>query len=165
MASTCEFTHTLIVPKVDTFHEVLAAFLQTSDQGGWSVDPEQESNQFKCNFIRGNWGTSFFGLGAKRVPQEPTLRDDKVIVRTQPMRLEIVIRPYQSSLRVRIMYSVFSTEGDEVLRISDTGDKRTKSWDQWIADWHRVVTNEVNDFRNYLQECFGLSEPPKLETD
>jgi hypothetical protein len=28
-----------------------------------------------------------------------------------------------------------------------------------------VVTNEVNDFRNYLQECFGLSELPKLETD
>jgi hypothetical protein len=171
MASTFEYSHKLILPMVDSFHDALAAFLQTCDNGAWTVDEQQASNQFKCHFIRGNWGTSFFGLGSKRVPGACEYRSDEPIIETMPISLGVTIRPSRNEIRVVLAYAVYPqialTNGIAECHIRADEEPRPdrpitrNAWNYYKV----VVTNEVNDFRNYLQECFGLSEPPKLETD
>jgi hypothetical protein len=154
---------------VDSFHDALAAFLQTCDNGAWTVDEQQASNQFKCHFIRGNWGTSFFGLGSKRVPGACEYRNKKPIIETMPMTLGVTIRPSRDAIRVVLAYAVCPEMSGEIPDSHIRADEEPKStWPITRNKWtyyKAVVTSEVNDFRNYLQECFGLSEPPKLETD
>jgi len=154
---------------VDSFHEALAAFLQTCDNGAWTADEQQASNQFKCHFIRGNWGTSFFGLGSKRVPGACEYRNKKPILETMPMSLGVTIRPSRDEIKVVLAYAVrpqvyaYLSE-THIHADEEPGPDCLVTRNKWIY-YKTVVTNEVNDFRNYLQECFGLSELPKLETD
>jgi len=170
MASTFEYSHKLILPMVDSFHDALAAFLQTCDNGAWSVDEQQASNQFKCHFIRGNWGTSFFGLGSKRVPGTCEYRNKKPIIETMPMSLGVTIRPSRDEIRVVLAYTVCPQTPrayipESHIRADEEPRPNSPITRNMWNYYKTVVTHEVNDFRNYLQECFGLSEPPKLETD
>jgi carotenoid cleavage dioxygenase-like enzyme len=133
---------------VDTIHDTIIAFLQTSEFGTWDVDDTQPNNQFKLHFIRGNWGRSFFGLGSKRAPRYIEYDSQgKFIPRTKPMLLELAIRPSPHDLSISIRHSVF-TKGALSLN---------------LAYWQQEVRGEIDALRHYLEKCYGLDELPRIE--
>ena len=153
MAFHDEFLHTILMPPVDSIHEAIVAFLQTSDCGTWEVDDTVTSSQFVLHFVRGNWTRSFFGLGTHRVPAGIEHDSNlKVKHRTKPMLLEITLRPSPNEVRIRLRHSVFC----------DISVPRREE-EHYVASWKNVVRQEVDALRRYLEQCFHLDDTPRLE--
>ena len=153
MAFHDEFLHTILMPPVDSIHEAIVAFLQTSDCGTWEVDDTVTSNQFVLHFVRGNWTRSFFGLGTRRVPEGIDYYSKlEVKRRTKPMLLEITLRPSPNEIRIRLRHSVFC---------ATSIPRREKEC--YVEFWKTVVRQEVDSLRHYLEQCFHLDDTPRLE--
>jgi hypothetical protein len=154
MAIPEDFRHTIVLPVIEMIDQPLAAFLETSEHGTWSVDDSKESTTFHLFLIRGNWRRSFFGLGSKRLPDECD-RDSqwRFIPETKPMLLEVTIRPSLEDVRIGLRHSVFSKYE---VPSRDLKDYRAY-WSYWV---HR----EVKALRDYLGKCYHLDLLPRIET-
>ncbi len=134
---------TIVLPLVDNIHQVLIAFLRTSEFGEWLVDEEKQSDHFSMFFIRGNWKKSVFGLGGKRVPGEWSA------IRSVPMQLHVSIRPSPQDVTVRLTHTAS-------LRTSDAFYGRDK------LRLREAVDDEVNSLHAYLRKCYDLPDEPRL---
>ena len=144
MASQDDFSYTIVLPRVNTIHESVIAFLQTVDQGAWSVDESKINNPFKLHFMRGNWGQSFFGLGSKRVPKAAWHEFEP---RKKSMLLEVTLRPSPQDVRINLRYSVFY----EYLLCPR---------EAYLERWNSIICEEIDALREYSAKCYNLEEAP-----
>jgi hypothetical protein len=156
MATELPYANKIVLPMVDNIHEVLVAFFRTSEQGVWSIDDTQPSDQFNMHFIRGNWRKSFFGLSSKRVPGAGSRDvDGNEVTAVRPMQLVATIRPSPQELVISIRHTVFY----DMSYGSGEFAKRV------IAQWQTVTSSEIDALRDYLRKCYDLAELPDLRTD
>lgn len=150
MATYEEFSNILLLPMVENLHQTLVAFLQTSEQGSWTLDEQTASNPLNIHLIRGNWGTSLFSTA--RVPKNCDIdHKGEFVSRTKPMLLAVVIRPSPKEISVRLDHKVFSKKKINY-RVY---------WD-YHNYWKTTVRNEVNSMRRYLEKCYELDRAPRL---
>lgn len=134
---------------VEGIHGAIVAFLRTSEQGVWTVDTEQQSDEFNMHFIRGNWRKTLFG--AKRVAGYVDVALNGTA--SKPMLLSVTIRPAPRELRIGINHSVFYPDFIARSQIA----KHT-------AFWQGIINAEVKALSDYLHQFFDLETPPNIES-
>ena len=95
--------YVIVLSTVDRIHEVLVAFLRTSEFRIWSLDESASNDSFVITCIHGDWKKSLLGLGSTLVPGNNARRTLAQIL----MRLQVTIRPSPRDLTIGINYQVF----------------------------------------------------------
>ncbi len=149
-----EITHTydMTLPVVDGVHEVLLAFFQTSKHGPWALSLESPNTQFHLVFRRGDWVKPMLGLSPNLAPAAyKTDHRGKVLPRTQPMTLDVLLRPSRSSIDVNLHYNIALRKPVPFYQRGD--------FDKY---WTTYVREEIEALCKYLTDCFDLPELPRL---
>jgi hypothetical protein len=147
-ASRCSYSRVLSLPPVNSIHQVIEAFLRTSDHGVWNREGTQ-GDQFELIFRRGRWRKAFFGN--ELVPQIPDVTPDRRYYEasTRPAVLRILIRPSPKGIRLTLNHTVFFHEPVHL-------DAVRQAW----ADY---TLKEVDSMRKYMGEIYELPDVPLLE--
>ena len=142
----------LSLPPVARIHEVVIAFLRTSETGSWKSDDTERSDHFEMHFFRGNWGRNWLTGG--RVPKLPFLHGDVTEADTIAMTLRITVRPSPRQLILTCRHTVFSPVP---LSAECFWGPRV------MMPAQDVIRQEVETLRGYLRECYDLAETPVIE--
>jgi hypothetical protein len=145
------YRHVIVLPLLADIHQTLVAFLATSEQGTWQVDPQVPSTPYALHFLRGNWGRAWFGLSSTLSPKVCDVdATGHNIAATRPMKLKITVRPSPSDIRISLLFYVFS-----MVAYDDN--------QQHVDYWAGRITKEVKELSEYLRKCYGLPEPLHCE--
>lgn len=147
------FSVRLVLPPVEAVHQVLTAYLRTSELGEWRPNPERESDGFVMHFVRGNWGKSRRGRTVHKEPHWDS--SGRMIPHTAPTQLEVSVRPSPQDAAVLLEFEFFA---------------QVQSWlfeDKWgqnryVRHWDAIVREEVAGLREYLKKCYELPDLPLI---
>jgi hypothetical protein len=133
-----EWTSRIELPSFEHVHDVLHAFLRTSEWGEWESDSESPSDGFVRNYRRGRWKRTFSGTLAPA-------RFAKLEPKTLAMRLLVTLRPSPQDVSISLSHRAFFPAG---------GLLSTKAT-QLCAQY---VKSEVNALAAYLAKAYQLAE-------
>jgi hypothetical protein len=152
------YVSTTMLPPVDNVHQVLTAYLRTSELGDWKLDPDQQSDGFVMHFMRGKWAKSMFGRIKPGMADRTS--DMQLIPRTVPMRLCATLRPSPQDVTIRLDVEVFTEDG---ISLSDL--KREWGQKMFVRQWEEMLRQELSGLREYLKKCYDLPELPLLASE
>lgn len=144
-----EWHHSLRIPIVDKPHEVIFAFLRTSEWGEWHPRRGMPGDAFVMHFERGAraFAPNFLGFGSREVT--PYV-DTSTPMREVLMLLRVTLRPSPSNVAINLYHTAcfFTSQG------------KLPYLQQSI---HQHIQGEVCELAGYLRECYGLPEVPAIE--
>jgi hypothetical protein len=158
VSNRIDYSHKLLIPPVEGIHQALAAFLQTSDQGRWSIDDQETSTPFAMLFRRGSWQVQAKWFGGATTLSPLTGEPDGlggVMSRTKPMRLEVTVRPSPDDIQIGLRHSVCYPE--HAYQVMSIAERR----EYWLP----VIEAEVSELRAYLRKFYQFDVLPSLEPD
>ena len=150
-----EWKYVLKIPFHDRVHEVLHAFLRTSEQGEWTPNEEIPSDAFVLNYRRGRWQRRWFGRGEwLPEPWHSCFGDATRNAGLAPMELRITLRPTPSEVTIGIYHFAYLRGGPTPYQ------KQQKQADETALA--HLVDSEVKALAEYLREVYDLPEPPQI---
>jgi hypothetical protein len=138
-----EWEFSMEIPNFEKVHNVLHAFLRTSEHGEWVQDDSEKADPFVLYYRRGLWKKSFFGFGGRLVPLD--YRD----ARQAPVRLTLTLRPSPQDVSISVRYRFC------------TNWTISKKMEQAIAN---NVASEVRGLASYLKKFYELPALPDVRT-
>jgi hypothetical protein len=154
-----EFQAQIRLPYLEKVHEVINAYLRTSLNGEWVVDPAHSPDAFIMFFRRGQrrWDT-YFGFGGRWNEYEYCLSyliDPPAL----PVFLKIVIRPSPQSTLLGLN---FTTKPVWPASSSRSQELVAKEQDKVKSMLSSIAHSELHGLREYLQEFYSLQDEPEL---
>jgi hypothetical protein len=134
------------LPFVEKLHEVLHAFLRTSEQGEWRPDDRKLSDAFVLHYRRGKWKSPHVGTDLapdKIVPDDPA---------SAAMELEIKLRPSPVEISISMCHKLYWDDYRRHSRTSQASGER---------QFANRVAKEVKALAAYLQQVYELTETPQ----
>ncbi len=135
-------THGVELPHLEGLHAIIVACLTTSAYGPWHADPNVAPTAFHMLYRRGNW------IDATTPGDFQTDLRGLIVARTQPMLLEVTLRPSRSGVSLSIHHRVVMRKKPDVAHVRDA-----------LTYWQGHVRKEVNELCAYIRDCFDLQEP------
>jgi len=158
MTVSQSYKTTLVLPFVENVHNVLIAFLRTSEFGEWKVDTEKSGDQFVMHFIRGKWRKPMlFGRGA--VPAMHNMcGNGELVAETVPMRLDVKLLPSPQDLTITLEHEIHGVD------IPSWGLSKVEEarFETYMGQWKRIIVAELANLRAYLKKCYNLPDLPRL---